>query len=127
LGKFVCYDLNNVFLKETSEVVQQEIYEQTLTIASDSFLLTKDYNRYIKFSPFRFPFNERSNLQPDSVLSWNPNSYHSYMLAGDYYFERKEYAKAKPLYEVGLTKEIATIQERDYLIKNLQYCNDKIK
>jgi isopenicillin-N N-acyltransferase like protein len=127
LGKFVCYDLNAVFSKTISEVSQQEIYESNLILPADSFLLTKDYTQYVKFSPYRFPFNERTNLHPDSVVSWNPNSYHAYMLAADYWYDQKQYAKAKEWYEMGLEKEVATVQEREYMVKKLQYCNNKLK
>ena len=80
LGKFVCYDLNKVFAGRPSENV--ELYESALTIPADSFLLTPAYNDYLKFSKYRFPFNPKNDLVPDSVVKWNPNSYHAYMLAG---------------------------------------------
>ena len=125
LGKFVCYDLNKVF--KTPMEKNREIYEPDLTIAPDSFLLDQRYPGYVKFSRYRFPFNPRNDLQPDSILKWNPDSYHAYMLAGDYYYEHEDYAKAIPVYEQGLLKEIATEQERLHMKKNLQHCKDKLK
>ena len=125
LGKFVCYDLEKAFDYEALENV--EIYEQALTIPADSFLLTSEYHDYIKFSPYRFPFNPRNDLQPDSVIKWNPNSYHAYMLAADYYFDKKEWSKAIPIYEQGLTKEIATTQERFHMEKNLKKCKENLQ
>jgi hypothetical protein len=62
-------------------------------------------------------------MEPDSLVRWNPESYLSYMLAGDFYFDRKEFQKAKPLYEKGLTKEVATFQEREHMEKRLEQCN----
>jgi isopenicillin-N N-acyltransferase like protein len=125
LGKFVCYDLNKIF--STKPIQNDEIYESQLTFPADSFLLTDQYKQYLKFSPYRFPFNPHDDLQPDSVVRWNPNSYHSYMLAGDYYFDDREWAKAISMYEQGLSKEIATTQERDHMQKNLLRCKERLK
>jgi hypothetical protein len=49
------------------------------------------------------------------------------MLAGDYYFDHQLWDKAIPMYEQGLTKEVATLQERDHMEKNLQVSKSKIK
>jgi hypothetical protein len=49
------------------------------------------------------------------------------MLAADYYFDRKMWAKAIPLYEKGLTKEIATMQEHYHMERNLEQCKKEIK
>jgi len=117
--------MEKVFAYEALE--NEEIYEQTLTIPEDSFLLTSSYKDYVKFSKYRFPFNPQSDLNPDSVVKWNPNSYHAYMLAADYYFEKNQWAQAIPFYERGLTKEVATMQERYHMEKNLEKSKEHIK
>src|SRR5258706_2137774 len=81
LGRFVCYDLNKVF--SIKAINDQEIYDPTRTVQADSFLLTKAFRDYMKFEPHRFPFLPHEGLQPDSLVKWNPESYSSYMLAGD--------------------------------------------
>jgi isopenicillin-N N-acyltransferase-like protein len=125
LGKFVCYDLNKIFnIKPTHN---EELSDNTRTIPADSFLLTKSYQEYVKFARYRFPFEPRNDMQPDSLVKWNPNSYHSYLLAGDYYFDKKEFEKAKLFYEQGLKKEIATEQERAHMEKNLKLALDKLQ
>src|SRR5688572_7548387 len=125
LGKFVCYDLEKVFAHDATE--NKEIYETDLTIPADSFLLTSQYNQYLKFHPYRFPFNPRTDLQPDSVIKWNPNSYHAYMLAGDYYYDHNMWDKAILMYEQGLSKEVATEQERYHMERNLEKSKKSIK
>ncbi len=125
LGKFICYDMDKAFSYEANE--NEEIYEADLTIPADSFLLTPAYEDYVKFSKYRFPFNPQTDLNPDSVVKWNPNSYHAYMLAADYYFDRKEWSEAIRLYEQGLDKEIATMQERYHMEKNLEKCKEHAK
>jgi isopenicillin-N N-acyltransferase like protein len=125
LGKFVCYNLDSVFAYKAFE--NREVYEADLAIPADSFLLTDQYRNYLKFSPYRFPFNPKTDFQPDSIIKWNPNSYHAYMLAADSYFDRKLWSKAIPLYEIGLTKEVATLQERHHMEKNLQRCKENLQ
>jgi isopenicillin-N N-acyltransferase like protein len=125
LGKFVCYDLNKVFNQKPT--TNEEVYEAQLIFPPDSFLLTDQYKQYLKFAPYRFPFNPQDGLQPDSLVKWNSNSYHSYMLAGDYYYDRNDWEKAIPFYEQGLTKEAATLQEREHMEKNLLHCKEKVK
>jgi isopenicillin-N N-acyltransferase-like protein len=125
LGKFVCYDLHEVFAAKLKE--NHEVYETQETIPADSFLLTPQYKDIVKFNKYRFPFNPKDDLQPDSIVKWNPDSYHSYMLAGDYLMQHKEYDRAKAMYQMGLTKEVATEQEREHMKKNLATCNDKLQ
>lgn len=125
LGKFVCYDLEKAFAYPAEQ--NEEIYETPYEIPADSFLLTRQYDDYLKFHKYRFPFYPKTGLQPDSVIKWNPNSYHAYMLAADYYFDKKEWERAVPFYEQGLTKEIATEQERFHMEKNLEKCKKKLE
>ncbi|MBT1699708.1 hypothetical protein KK083_22665 [Fulvivirgaceae bacterium PWU4] len=120
LGKFVCYDLNKVF--ELNPVKNAEIYNASLTIPADSFLLAKQYRDAVKFNRYRFPFQDREGLVPDSLVAWNPDSYLAYMLAGDYYLGHEEFSKAKAMYEKGLACEVATAQERKHMEENLKKC-----
>jgi hypothetical protein len=125
LGKYVCYDLNVVF--NSSLASNQEIYFSTLTIEQDPFINSKAYVDFEKFARYRFPFNPRADLQPDSLVKWNPESYLAYMLAGDATFKQEDYASAKTFYEAGLTKKIATLQERDYMAAQIEKCNTLLK
>jgi len=125
LGKFVCYDLNKVFAKKMTK--NEEVYEASLAIPADSFLNTPDYKSYSKFHSYRFPFNPRADLQPDSIVKWNPESYHAYMLAGDYYLKHEQYKEAVTAYRQGLTKEVATLQEKEHMERNLKTAEENLK
>lgn len=120
LGKFVCYDLKRVF--STPMDSNTEIQVHGLTIEADSFLLTKEYTDYLKFARYRFPFHPKEGLQPDSIVKWNPDSYHAYMLAGDYHFDRDSFQDAAKMYEQGLKLEVATVQERRHMEARLEEC-----
>lgn len=125
LGKFVCYDLHKVlaYVPETNT----EIYEADKTIPGDSFVATPDYRQYLKFHAYRFPFAPRTGLQPDSIIAWNPRSYHSYMLAGDYYLGKQEWGRAAETFSKGLEMEVATVQEREYMTRQIAECREKLK
>ncbi len=125
LGKFVCYDLNKVFGRRM--IANTEVYEQGLVIAPDSFVQTRQYSDYLKFAPYRFPFNPRSDFDPDSLVKWNPQSYHAYMLAADKLLQLKDYSHAVALYKEGLTKEIATLQEKEHMEKNMARAQEALK
>jgi isopenicillin-N N-acyltransferase like protein len=125
LGKFVCYDLNKVLGLHKED--NQEIADSALAIPSDSFLLTKSYMDFTKFAKYRFPFQPRNDMQPDSLVKWNPGSYLAYRLAGDVCFKRKDFAGAASFYEKGLTKESATVQEQEYLTAQRAKCKSNMK
>jgi isopenicillin-N N-acyltransferase like protein len=126
LGKFVCYDLNKVFARVMTR--NEEIIVDSLTIPADPFVQTEQYHKYNKFSKYRFPFTGRpADLHPDSVVSWNPESYHAYMLAGDKLLEDRDYERAAEMYTLGLTKEVATMQERQHMEENLAKCKEQLK
>lgn len=122
LGKFVCYDLDKVFNKANFESGDREISEKELAIENDSFLKTDEFKSFLKFSPYRYPFACRGNLNPDSVIKWNQKSYFAYMLAGDFYKEQSDCVRASENYSIGLTKEVATLQERKHMEKNKDAC-----
>ena len=125
LGKFVCYDLNKIFAIDMQS--NTEIAEVDKTIPADPFLGTPAYSDYQKFSKYRFPFHPREDLVADSIVVWNPGSYHAYMLAGDRAFDDKQFSKASQFYERGLTLEIATLQEKEHMEKRLAECKNKLE
>ncbi len=124
LGRFVCYDLNKVFDLRPSDI-EHEIYEKDLTVPADSFLLTKEYADYTRFAPYRFPYLPRKGMPVDSLVAWNPNSYLPYMLAGDAYFAEEKRDRALNYYKRGLTKDVATAQERAHMEERLKQCEQQ--
>lgn len=125
LGKYVAYDLNKIFGSRKTD--NREIYDSLLTIPADTALSPNQLNDYVKYAPYRFPFQSRESLNPDSVIAWNPKLYHVYMLAGDYEFDKSNYARAMEFYRMGLLKEIATQQERIHMEERLKTCSEKLK
>jgi hypothetical protein len=126
LGKFICYDLTTIF-SGAAPGSNHEMYDTLRTIRADSFLTSPAYRQAVKFNQYRFPFNDRSEVSPDSLMSWNRNSYQAFMLAGDIYLRKKDYRSAVVAYQKALKLEIATLQERDHILKNLELCQDEIE
>jgi hypothetical protein len=125
LGKYVAYDLNKIFSQKKSD--NSEVYVQSLTIPGDEFANDTSFKEYVKYFRYRFPFQSRADINPDSIVQWNPELYHTYMLAGDEWCERKDYQKAMEVFEKALTKEIATEQERAYIKERIEYCKNKLE
>ena len=125
LGKYVAYDLNTIF--STKKADNSEVYDSALTIPADDFLTSSQLTEYKKYFSYRFPFKSREDLNPDSVVAWNPELYHVYMLAGDHEYDLKKYERAAKFYETGLMKELATEQERTHMQNRLKECKAKLR
>jgi len=123
LGAFEAYDLKKVFALELT--TNQEIRDAALTIAPDSFLLSADYKRFEKFRELKKELSEGKALDPDSLVLLNPQFYHSYVLAGDYCFKRQQWEAALQYYQQALTKEIATLPEKEYIQKQIEAIGTK--
>jgi len=125
LGKFVCYDLAKIFdLRMTSNM---EVYETNLTIDADPNLAKPEIRTFLKAMKFRAPFSVKDKMNPDSLIAWNPEDYYMYMLAGDYYIRQNDFGKAKQVFETGLTKEIATENERSYFLEKIETCKEELQ
>ena len=125
IGKYVCYDLNKIFSQAL--IKDTEIFQQGESIDDDPFLKTRDYQNYLKFFPYRFPYLNHNQIASDSLVKWNPNLYLSYLIAGDQEIKTENYCKASEFYKVGLTKIIASQQERDYMKSQFEKCQTQCK
>lgn len=114
LGEFVAYDLNKVF-KLPALRKNHEIYDSSLTIPADPFLLTDSFHRFEKYRMLKNRMHDGLEIDPDSLIADNPQFYHSYVLAGDYCIKKSAYRQALEYYEEALTKEIATKPEENYI------------
>lgn len=124
MGAFVCYDLNKIFaLKGLKH--NQEVYEKDLSIAADSFIYTSEFKRFESFRKNKQQITEGMEVNTDSLIAQNPQFYSSYVIAGDYWFKRKEYNKALSYYLQALKKEIATVKERNYIEEQIAACKKR--
>ena len=91
-------------------------------------MYSTEYKNFIKFKKLKKRIkaeikNEENteinqNLINDFINS-NPNYFYAFTLSGDYYFAKGKFTEAKKYYQTALTKEIATIPEKQYLENKL--------
>lgn len=118
LGEFVAYDLHKIFsLRGLSE--NRELYDSTLTIPPDSFLETKQFQQFQKYREYAHMVKNGERINPDSLVVNNPRFYHAYILAGDYCYKKGELKRAEQYYAQALTREIATVNEVEYVKKQM--------
>ena len=131
LGKFLCYDLNEVFSLESSSPNLNGIYVDSLTIPADAFLTTNKYKDFLRYKDLKnrlFEFValgrgiEWNEELDEEFINSNPESYITYSMLGDYYLESGNLERAEELYSISLSKEVASVQERNHINKNLESC-----
>lgn len=126
LGEFVAYDLNKIFAMKGMQQ-NLEIRDSALTIPADTFLLSKQYLDFEKYRQYKMEIAEGKDINVDNLVNSNPHLYHTYVLAGNYYFVRKQYKAAVPYYEHALTLEVATETEREYIRQQIMAAQKEIK
>jgi isopenicillin-N N-acyltransferase-like protein len=121
LGEFVCYDLEKVF-SMNGMTTNREIMDSSLNLPADSFLLTDQYQLFLKFRRYKKELSEGKEINPDSLIATNPNYYQAYQLAGNEMFKEKHYEKAIDYYRQALSKEIATMAEENDIENRISAC-----
>jgi len=132
LGAFVCYDLDVIFNDSFS--VTSSFEKETLTIAEDSFMYSQEYKNYEAYRVFdrkiEVVLNNKKELLSAKELSdyihLNPDLWIPHFKVGKYYFQKKQYAKALPYFEVALEKEITIVPDKEAVEKHLKKCKNKI-
>lgn len=128
LGEFVCYDLNKIFSDERLKT--GEFASSNLNIAKDSFVDSQEFRNYEKFKKLSSEFDENKILSDEFFNHYqtlNPDFWLVYYQAGKYYFNQKDYQKAKIQFEKALTKEITTVPDKKNIEKYLKKTLRKLK
>ncbi len=128
LGKYVCYDLDSVFANFPAATENKELYIDSLTIPADSFLYSEEYRDFKYFKKQKEIFKNAakdaslviSDADVQRFIKSNPEYFYTWQLAGDYYFARKDFEKAKHYYKIALTKEITTVPEKRNIEERLK-------
>lgn len=133
LGEFVCYDLNEIFSDKGLQ--PDDFSKSSLNIPRDPFADSEEFQNYELSKMYGKEINEAANdkntlLMDDVIPSYqamNPDFWLVYYQSGKYYFNKKEYSKAKVAFEKALTKEITTIPDRKNVEKYLKKTLKKLK
>jgi isopenicillin-N N-acyltransferase-like protein len=130
LGEFLCYDLNEVFHGPSS--IESTIRIDSLNIPADDFLASKSYTGFLRYKELKNRLFD--NIALGKEIEWNqaleaefiksnPESYVTYFMLGDYYLEREELERAERFYNLSLSQEVASKQERNKIEQNLEACH----
>jgi hypothetical protein len=132
LGEFVCYDLDTIF--SDKRLTGSEFARSDLNIAKDPFVDSQEFRNYEEYKKLSTQIEKAADdkekmLSEEFIThykSLNPDFWLVYYQAGKYYFNKKEYSKAKVEFEKALTKEITTVPDRENVKKYLQKTLKKI-
>lgn len=127
LGEFVAYDLNQVF--NLNAVPNHSLGIDSLLIPKDSFATSSEFQDYVAFRQLKkeltllanngSDYTEADLAKAERIIKLNPDYYHAYELAGNFYKAKKLYPKAIAAYKKALSKEIATKIEQAVIEEHL--------
>jgi isopenicillin-N N-acyltransferase-like protein len=127
LGEFVAYDLNQVFNLKT--IPKHSLGIDSLLIPEDSFATSSEFQDYVAFRQLKkeltslakngSDYTEADLAKAVQIIQLNPDYYHAYELAGNFYKAKGLYPKAIAAYKKALSKEVATKTEQAAIEQHL--------
>jgi predicted choloylglycine hydrolase len=132
LGSFICYDLNQIFNKPEARNLSEKLYIDSLTISPDPFLQTAEYKNFEYFKSIKKKLFDcfmigidysLSEKERTNFIASNPNSYVTYMTLGQYYLHLENLSLARSFFETALTKDIASLEEKQKIKDLLDECD----
>ena len=135
LGVYICYDLDRVFAEAPSYKADREINDTSLTIAADSFLLTKDWKNFCAFKKEKEEIKKLTKTAKagdrmdndiiDELTQSNPESWESSYLAGLYLKSLGKKENAIIFFNQSLSKEINDSSEIYKIKQEIKNCSSK--
>lgn len=120
LGEFVAYDLNTVF--NLNSLPNRSLGIDSLLIPEDPFASSSEFQDYVDFRLLKkeltllakngSSYTDADLEKAERIIELNPDYYHAYELAGNFYKAKELYPKAITAYKEALNKEIATKTEQ---------------
>ena len=133
LGNYLSYDLDRIFNEGKEEPFT---YTDSTSIAPDPFMHTDAFGKYERFVNikekiqrflYRGDGEKLTSKEESEFLRSNPNSFLTYYYLGDYFKALEVWDKANDYYEIGLTKEIAKVSEREHMENGLAECRKNLQ
>jgi len=123
------YSLSNFDSWQASKV-DFPIITDSLQIAADPFYNSDEFNQFTIFKKIKNELlNATKNSDTVSVKSItsfvnsNPEYYDTYRILGDYFMGHNNFEKAIQNYRIGLTKEIAYQEDKNYMKAQIDKIN----
>ena len=129
LGPYIAYDLSVIFKDLPGLQKDSSIIVDSLTIAADSFLLSKEYAQFQIYtrlkSQFKKMIGSEENVEItehpiEEFVESNPEYYLVYYILGDYFSKIGDMERAVEYYRIALTKEIPYKDDVDYLTEKIK-------
>lgn len=133
LGEFVAYDLDEVFEKFNSNELKSSAAIDSLAIPEDEFVRSQAFRDYLLFKEKSALLTKTgtdevvSDEEIRSFVQLNSEFWKAYFIAGEYYFNQKNYQKALQFYQIALTKEITTLPDKERIEKRIRKSERKLK
>ena len=136
LGKFVCYDLAEVFKTGGHRDLNKPLIIDSLTIAEDPFLHSDAFTKFTYFKEVKKKLFDHIMIGIeydltadglDKFIDANPENYVTYMLLGEYYLDLQKNELGKKYFEIALTKDIASIDEKNKINSLLDECKSRLE
>lgn len=131
LGEFVAYDLNEIFNEKPNPGV---LGKEKLNIPRDDFADSEDFKKYEEYRKTDREIDKalenKKILTEDFIKNYkllNPDLWSVYYKVGKYYYQNKNYLKAKTEFQTALTKMITTIPDQKNVEKYLDKTERKTK
>ncbi len=129
MGNYLAYNLDSIFASAGPPEVNRSVDQVELEIQADTFLHTQSYLNFLEYKRLSDSIrtqidseNEVDEITIDKLIVANPEYFEAYMLAGDYYFSRKNYEKALINYKLALHKETNSKSVSDYIEEQITHC-----
>ncbi|MBL0330285.1 MAG: hypothetical protein IPP64_12890 [Bacteroidetes bacterium] len=128
LGQYVCYDLNKVFAEAPGLKTKKEVYEKELNVPADSFLYSKEFAKFKAWKlmkegfQVRHKYHLKDNIDSKTITTFiesNEEYWETYFILGNYFKDEKNISEALTYYNLALTKEITTVQDREAVEKSI--------
>jgi isopenicillin-N N-acyltransferase like protein len=134
LGQYVCYDLKKIFSEASGLNVKKELYEKELNVPADPFIYSVEFRKFKIYKQFReaFKFLHKHELAYEidkktitGFINCNPEYFETYFILGNYYKDRNDKEQALKYYNLALTKEITTAQDKEAIEKGMKDLESK--
>jgi len=134
LGTYLAYDLKKIFAEDAGLRKPKVLYIDSLSIAADSFLYSKNYKLFKQYKLLKAQLQTANFWGKDvpdmkefapKLIHSNPKYYYVYKLLGDYYYRHKEFQKAREMYLKSLSLEIEHQSTREEMQKRVSQIEQK--
>lgn len=127
LGAFVAYDLVAAFQKFEQGNVAESVADIAESIPEADFVNSKEFRDYEKFrklnEEIKYAISSEENISEkklDQLILLNPYYWKAYSMAGQYYFQKRNFRKAVIYFKQALHREVPTSLDEQYLEKMIK-------